>query len=93
MERFMKRFDGWREMLPRDLSEAGEMVREQWKRNPLPIQLLLLLCLNLLIAPAVDAATGEEITRRAAYALGILGIVIVGLGVYLFVVIFQPERF
>lgn len=89
----MKRIDGWREMLPRDLSEAGEMVREQWKRNPLPIQLLLLLCLNLLIAPAVDAATGEEITRRAAYALGILGIVIVGLGVYLFVVIFQPERF
>jgi K+-transporting ATPase KdpF subunit len=93
MERFMKRFDGWSEMLPRDLSKAGEMVCEQWKRNPLPIQLLLLLCLNLLIAPAVDAATGEEVTRRAAYALGILGIVTVGLGVYLFVVIFQPERF
>lgn len=89
----MKRIDGLREMLPRNWSEAGEMVHEQWKRNPLPIQLLLLLCLNLLIAPAVDAATGEEITRRAAYAIGILGIVIVGLGVYLFVVIFQPERF
>lgn len=89
----MKRVDGLREMLPRDWSEAGEMLREQWKRNPLPIQLFLLLCLNLLIAPSVDAATGEEITRRAAYAIGILGIVTVGLGVYLFVVIFQPERF
>lgn len=89
----MKRVDGLREMLPRDWSEAGEMLRQQWKRNPLPIQLFFLLCLNLLLAPSVDAATGEEITRTAAYALGILGIVIVGLGVYLFVVIFQPERF
>lgn len=89
----MKRVDGLREMLPRDWSEAGEMLSEQWKRNPLPIQLFFLLCLNLLLAPSVDAATGEEITRKAAYALGILGIVIVGLGVYLFVVIFQPERF
>lgn len=89
----MKRVDGLREMLPRDWSEAGEMLRQQGKRNPLPIQLFFLLCLNLLLAPSVDAATGEEITRTAAYALGILGIVIVGIGVYLFVVIFQPERF
>lgn len=89
----MKRLDGLKEMLPRDFSEAGEMLRQQWKRNPLPIQLFLLLCLNLLIAPAVDAATGEEITRKAAYALGILGIVMLGLAIYLLVVIFQPERF
>jgi K+-transporting ATPase KdpF subunit len=89
----MKRLDGLKEMLPRYFSEAGEMLRQQWKRNPLPIQLFLLLCLNLLIAPAVDAATGEEITRKAAYALGILGIVTLGLAMYLFVVIFQPERF
>lgn len=78
--------------LPR-LSEVGEIVGEQWKRNPLPIQIFLLLCLNLFLAPAVDAATGVEITRKAAYALGLLGMVIVGLSVYLFVVIFQPERF
>jgi K+-transporting ATPase KdpF subunit len=89
----MKIADGFREILPRDCSELGEIVREQWRRNPLPIQLFLLLCLNLLIAPSVDAATGAEITRKASYALGILGIVTVGLGVYLFVVIFQPERF
>lgn len=89
----MKRIDGLREMLPRDWSETGEILREQWRRNPLPIQLFFLLCLNLLIAPSVDAATGAEITRKAAYALGLLGIVTVGLGVYLFVVIFQPERF
>lgn len=76
-----------------NITEIREIVQEQWKRNPLPIQLFLLLCLNLLIAPAVDAATGAEITRKAAYALGVLGIVTLGLSIYLFVVIFQPERF
>ncbi len=89
----MKRVNELREILPRDLSEAGEVLREQWKRNPLPIQIFFLLCLNLVIAPAVYAATGDEITRKAAYALGILGLVTIGLAVYLFAVILQPERF
>ncbi len=89
----MKRVDLWKESLPRGFSEVMEIMREQWQKNPLPIQIFLLLCLNLLIAPAVDAATGAEITRKAAYALGILGMVIAGLSIYLFVVIFQPERF
>ncbi|MDP8963825.1 MAG: K(+)-transporting ATPase subunit F [Cyanobacteriota bacterium] len=89
----MKRVDLWKESLPKDFAEVMEIMREQWKRNPLPIQIFLLLCLNLLIAPAVDAATGADITRKAAYALGILGMVIAGLSIYLFVVIFQPERF
>jgi K+-transporting ATPase KdpF subunit len=89
----MKRVNLLRYILPRDFSESIELLREQWKRNPLPIQLFLLLCLNLVIAPAVDAATGEEITRKAAYALGVLGLVTFGLSIYLFAVIFQPERF
>lgn len=76
-----------------NISEIREIIQEQWKRNPIPIQLFLLLCLNLIIAPTVDAATGAEITRKAAYALGVLGIVTIGLSIYLFVVIFQPERF
>ncbi|MEQ9373190.1 MAG: K(+)-transporting ATPase subunit F [Coleofasciculus chthonoplastes F3-SA18-01] len=81
------------EIVPRDVSELIELVREQWQGNRLPIQLFLLMCLNLAIAPAVYATTGDEITRQAAYAIGILGIVTLGLSVYLFVVIFQPERF
>lgn len=89
----MKRVDLWKESLPRGFSEVMELVGEQWPKHPLPIQIFLLLCLNLLIAPAVDAATGAEITRKAAYALGMLGMVIAGLSIYLFVVIFQPERF
>lgn len=89
----MRRVNWLKEILPRDFREAVELVREQWKRNPLPLQLFLLLCLNLAIAPAVYAATGDEITRKAAYALGILGLVILGLAIYLFAVILQPERF
>jgi K+-transporting ATPase KdpF subunit len=89
----MKRVNSLKEILLRNFTEAVELLREQWKRNPLPIQLFLLLCLNLVIAPAVFAATGDEITRKAAYALGILGIVTLGVAIYLFAVILQPERF
>ncbi len=89
----MKPVDLLKKILPRDWSEASELISEQWQTKPLPIQLFILLCLNLVIAPAVYAATGDEITRKAAYALGILGIVILGLAIYLFTVIFQPERF
>ncbi|HBL14903.1 MAG TPA: K(+)-transporting ATPase subunit F [Cyanobacteria bacterium UBA11162] len=89
----MKQILNFRQNLLGNVSEIIERIQEQWKTNPLPIQLFLLLCLNLVIAPAVDAATGVDITRKAAYALGILGMVIAGLCVYLVVVIFQPERF
>ncbi len=62
-------------------------------RYPVPRYLLLLLCSNLVLAPAVQAATGNALSRPQAYALGILGLVTVTLSVYLFVVMFQPERF
>ncbi|MDA0212239.1 MAG: K(+)-transporting ATPase subunit F [Cyanobacteria bacterium FC1] len=51
------------------------------------------MCLNGAIAPIVYAATGDEVTRRAAYALGFLGLVVLGLSIYLWVAILQPERF
>jgi K+-transporting ATPase KdpF subunit len=51
------------------------------------------MCFNLIIAPAVYAAADESLTRKAAWGLSLLGLVIVGLAVYLIVVIFQPERF
>ena len=82
-----------KEILPQYWHELVELVREQWQTNPLPIKLFLVMSFNLVIAPAVYAATGEELTRKAAYALGLLGCVTLGLSLYLFVVIFQPERF
>jgi K+-transporting ATPase KdpF subunit len=56
-----------------------------------PRYLFLLLCLNLAIAPAVHAAT--ELSRSQSYALGILALIVLSLSAYLFVVMFQPERF
>ena len=89
----MKRVKWLGQLMPVDLSDGVELLQEQWKRKPLPIGLFLMMCLNLVIAPAVYASAGEAITRKAAWAIGILALVIVGLAIYLFAVILQPERF
>jgi K+-transporting ATPase KdpF subunit len=57
-----------------------------------PIYLFLALCLNVILASKVFAA-GETFSRNQAYALSLLGLVTVALAIYLFVVMFQPERF
>jgi K+-transporting ATPase KdpF subunit len=49
--------------------------------------------INLVFAPVVYAATGQTFSREQAYALGLLGVVTGVLFIYLFVVIFQPEKF
>jgi K+-transporting ATPase KdpF subunit len=59
----------------------------------LPKILLLGLLINAAIVPALYSATGSDIPRGTAYALGLLGLVVVGLAVYLTAVILQPERF
>ncbi len=74
-------------------NELALLLQRQWQRRPIPCQVFLLLCLNLVIAPAVQAASEGGLSRLNAYALGLLGLVAFGLSVYLFVVIFQPERF
>ncbi len=58
-----------------------------------PRYLFLALCLNLIVAPAVYAANAESFSRYQAYALGLLGIATVIFSIYLFVVMFQPEKF
>jgi K+-transporting ATPase KdpF subunit len=63
------------------------------KRNRFPVSLFLLLCFNVLLAPAVQAATPGSESRFSAYTITLLGLVTLCLCVYLFVVIFQPERF
>ena len=82
----------WYQVMPVELIDGVELL-QQWKRNPLPIGLFLMMCLNLVIAPAVYASAGEAITRKSAWAIGILTLVILGLAIYLFAVILQPERF
>lgn len=62
-------------------------------KHKLPKILLLSLLINAAIAPTLYAATGNDFTRGTIYALGLLGIVVIGLAIYLAMVIVQPERF
>ncbi|AFZ37490.1 K+-transporting ATPase, F subunit [Stanieria cyanosphaera PCC 7437] len=73
--------------------ETIQNIRDRFLKNPLAIVLLLTMSLNLVIAPAVMAASGNEITKNTAYAIAILYCVTIALSIYLFTVIFQPERF
>jgi K+-transporting ATPase KdpF subunit len=59
-----------------------------------PIYLFLGMCFNLLVlTPAVYAATQEIYTPSQVAWLVLLGVVTLALSIYLFVVMFQPERF
>jgi K+-transporting ATPase KdpF subunit len=75
------------------LPEGICWVWSRWRRQQLPLAIFVVLCLNLVIAPVVYAAADGVLERRSAWAIGILGLVTLGLAVYLFVVVFQPERF
>jgi F subunit of K+-transporting ATPase (Potass_KdpF) len=77
-------------------SQTLETVTEvwaAWRRQKLPLYLFLALCFNLVLAPMVYAASGSELSRPQAWALGVLGLGTVALAIYLFFVMFVPERF
>ncbi|HEY9646152.1 MAG TPA: potassium-transporting ATPase subunit F [Chroococcidiopsis sp.] len=57
------------------------------------LYLFLALCSNLGIAPLVYAAAGGDFSRSQAWALGLLGLGTVGISIYLFFVMFVPEKF
>ena len=69
-----------------------DILTRFWQKR-VPKILLLALLSSVAIAPAVQAATGVSLDRGQVLALVLLGITTVSLSVYLFVVIFQPERF
>lgn len=77
-------------------TQALEAVSEiwfQWRRQKLPMYLFLALCFNLVIAPVVYAVSGNEFSRSQAWPLGLLGLGTAALSVYLFFVMFVPEKF
>jgi hypothetical protein len=76
-------------MIPEDLV----IIWQAWIRRKYPTYFFLALCFNLVLASTVLAATGDAFSRPQIYALGLLGIGTVSLSVYLFIVMFQPERF
>ena len=63
------------------------------RRHKMPLILFLVLCFNALCAPAVFAATGGDLSKVQAWAIALLSLTVVSLSGYLFVVMFQPERF
>jgi uncharacterized membrane protein len=62
-------------------------------RGRIPLYLFLALCFNLFVATIVHAANDEALSRSQAWSLALLGLGTVALSVYLFFVIFVPERF
>lgn len=79
-------------IMPLEFAEGISFVWFEWRRQKLPLAIFLVLCLNLIITPAVYAADGT-LERRHAYAIAGLGLVTLGLVVYLFDVVFRPERY
>ena len=74
-------------------TERSIATSEIMHKHQLPIYLFLGICSNLIIAPMVYAATSEHFSRSQAWALGLLGVGIFSLSIYLFFVMFQPEKF
>ena len=82
-----KEADNW------ELIQVISFIWSQRRRQNLPLTIFIVLCLNLAIAPVVYAASDGILERRSAWAIGILGFVTIAVVIYLFVVVFQPERF
>lgn len=57
------------------------------------LSILGLLLLQLVLAEGVYAATNGVINRGNIYAIAGLLVLVLGLGIYLMVVIIEPERF
>lgn len=74
------------------LEEATE-IWMQWRRQKLPLYLFLGISINLFIAPLVYAATDGELSRPQSWALGLLVLGVIAISIYLFFVMFVPERF
>lgn len=89
----MKRVSNFSGVLSMEVVEGIAFVWERSRRQRLPLGIFVLLCVNLILAPAVYAATSGTLERRQAWAIGVLILLTVVLAGYLFVVVFQPERF
>jgi hypothetical protein len=76
-----------------DVMEAIAFVWSEFCRQRLPLVIFVGLCLNVLVAPCVYAATQANLEPRYAYALGGLGLVTLAIIIYLFDVVFRPERY
>ncbi|MGJ5672140.1 MAG: potassium-transporting ATPase subunit F [Nostochopsis sp.] len=79
--------------LSTNIVESISFIWSQWRKQKLPLIIFIGLCLNIVIAPVVYASADGVLERRSAWAIGVLGFITLALVVYLFFVVFQPERF
>jgi phage-related holin len=89
----MKRVNLQYKFLAMDAVQGILFVWWRWYKQKLPLVIFLVLCLNLVIAPVVYAAADNNLERRSAWAIGILGFVTLAVIIYLFDVICRPERY
>ncbi|WP_083901726.1 potassium-transporting ATPase subunit F [Pseudanabaena sp. PCC 6802] len=73
--------------------EGATQIRSVWRRRKLPLYLFMTLCFNLVVAPVVYSANNNELSRTQAWAIGVLGLATLALSIYLFFVMFVPEKF
>jgi K+-transporting ATPase KdpF subunit len=78
--------------LPRNFLSIS-FIWLQRRRQKLLLAIFIFLSFNAVISPLVYAATDGTLSRPSTWAIGILGAVTLALVIYLFVVVFQPERF
>ncbi|MBD2436876.1 potassium-transporting ATPase subunit F [Nostoc sp. FACHB-110] len=78
--------------VPMDLVQAIAYIWSQWRKQKLPLVIFTVMCLNLALTQVVYAVDNIQ-PIRFTWAYGVLGAVVIGMIFYLFVVIFQPERF
>jgi len=78
---------------PLNLMQAIAYSVSQLRKQKLAIKIFLALCLNLVISRVVYASTNTPLQIQFTWAYGVLCAVLLGLIIYLFVVVFQPERF
>jgi F subunit of K+-transporting ATPase (Potass_KdpF) len=77
------------------LSNCGELIIyiwDKWRRQKLFLILFFGLSLNIIFAPIVYGAIGK-FEPRHSYAIAGLGIITLGIIIYLFDVIFRPEKY
>jgi hypothetical protein len=74
-------------------SDRPQQIHPNAMNQKHSLYLFLAICFNLGIAPVVYAAGSNEFSRSQAWALGLLGLGTVALSIYLFFVMFVPEKF
>lgn len=74
-------------------SRQDAKTQRDFSEINLSLYIFVLLIVNLVLSPVVQASVGVTLSRGQSYALTLLGLVTFSLFIYLFVVIFQPEKF